>query len=167
MLTHIFALLFQVIAVDVDVYDRDRVHGGNQALMGNKSKIGLAGRLASRVPRFATIELRDTYKVPKRKSQDESTNNIAKKTDDDEEMRDAENANCRCTSTNTWRRESQTQCFLERSSAMQPNTGPDPFSTETQTQDIDHMTSLGGLGGPEIERKGEPLKISATLMHLP
>ena len=90
MLTHIFALLFQVIAVDVDVYDRDRVHGGNQALMGNKSKIGLAGRLASRVPRFATIELRDTYKVPKRKSQDESTNNIAKKTDDDEEMRDAE-----------------------------------------------------------------------------
>lgn len=46
------------------MYDRDRVHGGNQALMGsNKSKVSLAGRLASRVPRFATIELQDTFKV--------------------------------------------------------------------------------------------------------
>lgn len=61
----------EVIAVDVDVYDRDRVHGGNQALMngGNRTQIGLAGRLASRVPRFATIELRDTFRVLERKNE--------------------------------------------------------------------------------------------------
>jgi len=62
----------EIIAVDVDVYDRDRVHGGNQALMGgnDKSRSGLAGRLASRVPRFATIELQDDFKIPERKDQD-------------------------------------------------------------------------------------------------
>jgi hypothetical protein len=49
----------EVIAVDVDVYDRDRVGGGNQAL----KKQSLAGRLASRVPRFATIELKDDVQV--------------------------------------------------------------------------------------------------------
>ena len=77
----------QVIAVDVDVYDRDRVHGGNQALMGgNRSKIGLAGRLASRVPRFATIELRDTYRVPERKEDNDEneTNDDDKKSDNDD-----------------------------------------------------------------------------------
>ena len=51
----------EVVAIDVDVYDRDRVGGGNQALLGKKST--LAGRLASRVPRYATIELKDDYKV--------------------------------------------------------------------------------------------------------
>ena len=55
----------EVVAVDVDVYDRDRVGGGNQAL--KSTTIGkqqtLAGRLASRVPRFATIELQDDVKV--------------------------------------------------------------------------------------------------------
>jgi hypothetical protein len=57
----------EVVAIDVDVYDRDRVGGGNQALMGKESalrKQSLAGRLASRVSRFATIELKDSYKVP-------------------------------------------------------------------------------------------------------
>jgi hypothetical protein len=55
----------EVVAIDVDVYDRDRVGGGNQAL--KSGTIGkqqtLAGRLASRVPRFATIELQDDFKV--------------------------------------------------------------------------------------------------------
>lgn len=55
----------EVVAIDVDVYDRDRVGGGSQAL--KSTSIGkrqtLAGRLASRVPRFATIELRDGFKV--------------------------------------------------------------------------------------------------------
>jgi len=54
----------EVVAVDVGVYDRDRVGGGNQALKA--TAIGkqqtMAGRLASRVPRFATIELLDDYK---------------------------------------------------------------------------------------------------------
>lgn len=57
----------EVVAIDVDVYDRDRVGGGNKALMGKESalrKQSLAGRLASRVPRFATVELKDEYKVP-------------------------------------------------------------------------------------------------------
>jgi hypothetical protein len=67
----------EVIAVDVDVYDRNRVvQGGNGTnissggdpkllYMGNDSRraISLAGRLASRVPRFATIELRDNFQV--------------------------------------------------------------------------------------------------------
>jgi hypothetical protein len=55
----------EVVAIDVDVYDRDRVGGGNQALKHavTNQKTNLAGRLASRVPRFATIELRDEYKV--------------------------------------------------------------------------------------------------------
>ena len=56
----------EIVAIDIDVYDRDRVGGGNQALAGNESsskKQSLAGRLASRVPRFATIELNDDYKV--------------------------------------------------------------------------------------------------------
>jgi hypothetical protein len=55
----------EVVAIDVDVYDRDRVGGGNQAL--KSSTIGkqqtLALRLARRVPRFATIELIDGFKV--------------------------------------------------------------------------------------------------------
>jgi hypothetical protein len=85
------------------VYDRDRVHGGNQALMGsNKSKVSLAGRLASRVPRFATIELQDTFKVKyrgknatvKNKDSDEAAteSNVSKKESpsDDKEMKDVE-----------------------------------------------------------------------------
>lgn len=55
----------EVVAIDVDVYDRDRVGGGNQALKGSSlgQRQTLAGRLASRVPRFATIELKDDFKV--------------------------------------------------------------------------------------------------------
>ena len=59
----------EVVAIDVDVYDRDRVGGGNQALVGKQPS--LAGRLASRVPRFATIELKDTYRSVLRKKKDE------------------------------------------------------------------------------------------------
>jgi hypothetical protein len=60
----------EVVAVDVDVYDRDRVGGGNKALIGEQPS--LAGRLASRVPRFATIELKDTYQsLLKNKRQEE------------------------------------------------------------------------------------------------
>lgn len=56
----------EVVAIDVDVYDRDRVGGGNQALKvdGSGKQQTLAGRLASRVPRFATIELHDDYTMP-------------------------------------------------------------------------------------------------------
>jgi hypothetical protein len=51
----------EVVAIDVDVYDRDRVGGGIQALLGKTLK--RAGRLASRVPRYATIELKDDFTV--------------------------------------------------------------------------------------------------------
>mmetsp|Transcript_40510 Transcript_40510/g.97773 ORF Transcript_40510/g.97773 Transcript_40510/m.97773 type:complete len:589 (+) Transcript_40510:1-1767(+) len=65
----------EVVAIDVDVYDRDRVGGGNKALVG-KGQQSLAGRLASRVPRFATIELKDEYKVPE-EDQEELANSQA------------------------------------------------------------------------------------------
>ncbi len=56
----------EVVAIDVDVYNRDRVGGGNQALKANASskQQSLVGRLANRVPRFATIELQDNFKIP-------------------------------------------------------------------------------------------------------
>jgi len=50
----------ELVAIDVDVYDRDRTGGGNQAVLGRSSTMG---RIARRVPRFATIELQDDYKV--------------------------------------------------------------------------------------------------------
>ena len=50
----------ELVAIDVDVYDRDRTGGGNQAVLGGSSTMG---RIARRVPRFATIELQDDYKV--------------------------------------------------------------------------------------------------------
>ncbi|KAG7344162.1 hypothetical protein IV203_022170 [Nitzschia inconspicua] len=56
----------EVIAIDVDVYDRNRVvSGGSNGLLGNdpRKAISLAGRLASRVPRFATIELQDDFQT--------------------------------------------------------------------------------------------------------
>lgn len=57
----------EIVAIDVDVYDRDRVGGGNQAI--KSTAVGkqqtLARRLASRVPRFATIELQDDFKSTK------------------------------------------------------------------------------------------------------
>jgi hypothetical protein len=36
--------------------------------------MGLAGRLASRVPRFATIELRDTFRIPQRNDNEDGDN---------------------------------------------------------------------------------------------
>ena len=46
--------------------------GGSSS--NSNSKISLAGRLASRVPRFATIELRDNFKLQERKDQDRYEN---------------------------------------------------------------------------------------------
>ena len=51
----------EVVSIDVDVYDRDRTGGGNMALLGDGIGNAAAvtrGRLARRVPRFATVELR-------------------------------------------------------------------------------------------------------------
>ena len=50
----------ELVAIDVDVYDRDRTGGGNQAVLGRSWTMG---RIARRVPRYATIELREDYKV--------------------------------------------------------------------------------------------------------
>ena len=51
----------ELVAIDVDVYDRDRTGGGNQAvLLGSEND---SGHIARRVPRFATIELQNDYKV--------------------------------------------------------------------------------------------------------
>lgn len=61
----------EVIAVDVDVYDRDRVvvaaagAGGDGKKRAAAPPGSLAGRLASRVPRFATIELKDGFSASK------------------------------------------------------------------------------------------------------
>jgi hypothetical protein len=68
----------EVVAIDVDVYDRDRVRNGNRGtLVGstNKKAAGSfsAGRLASRVPRFATIELQDDVFFTKAKDDNEQT----------------------------------------------------------------------------------------------
>ena len=80
----------EVVAIDVDVYDRDRVGGGNQALKANIGKQQtLAGRLASRVPRFATIELQDDYKVPQQTKDEkfaENSSNNSKTEGAPEEM---------------------------------------------------------------------------------
>lgn len=62
----------EVIAVDVEVYDRDRLGGGvlgnlsgNNGNSGNSGNGGTKklGRIARRVPRFATVEVRDGYRL--------------------------------------------------------------------------------------------------------
>ena len=80
----------EVIAIDVDVYDRDRVHGGNQALLGgsNKKAVSLAGRLASRVPRFATIELQDEFKVKDDEQTGINTTDVASIKEENKEKND-------------------------------------------------------------------------------
>lgn len=78
----------EVIAVDVDVYDRDRVvttTSRSSSNTTNRRKIGLAGRMANRVPRFATIELKDDFNVHTRTKKKTMTSH-----DDDDDGRDVE-----------------------------------------------------------------------------
>ena len=51
----------EVVAVDVEVYDRDRLGGGGSGGTGSTSSS--LGRIARRVPRFATLELDDEYNI--------------------------------------------------------------------------------------------------------
>lgn len=95
----------EVVAIDVDVYDRDRVGGGNQALKSNNNnddtggrkftnsnkKPRLAGRLASRVPRFATIELLDDAKVDEMIKAEREEDAKMDTGDNDNETTDASN----------------------------------------------------------------------------
>jgi len=56
----------EVVAVDVEVYDRDRLGGGSRATSasgGDGTIHSSLGRIARRVPRFATMELDDGYDV--------------------------------------------------------------------------------------------------------
>ncbi len=54
----------EVVAVDVEVYDRDRLGGGNRAVDDPTAQaLSQLGRIARRVPRFATMELDDDYDV--------------------------------------------------------------------------------------------------------
>lgn len=53
----------EVIAIDVDVYDRDRTGGGNQALVQSQHAPRAAVGLARLVPRYATVELPKDYKA--------------------------------------------------------------------------------------------------------
>ncbi|KAL7541913.1 hypothetical protein ACHAXR_012251 [Thalassiosira sp. AJA248-18] len=57
----------EVVAVDVEVYDRDRLGGGSRASAGtggaDNNIHSSMGRIARRVPRFATMELDDNYDV--------------------------------------------------------------------------------------------------------
>ena len=55
----------EVIAIDVDVYDRDRTGGGNQALLQAQDAPRAAVGLARLVPRYATVELPKEYKATK------------------------------------------------------------------------------------------------------
>ena len=52
----------EVVAVDVEVYDRDRLGGGGGS-GGTGSTSSSLGRIARRVPRFATLELDDEYNI--------------------------------------------------------------------------------------------------------
>jgi hypothetical protein len=56
----------EVVAIDVEVYDRDRTGGGSMALQ-NESKLQgkTLGRLARQVPRYAIVELPIDYKIRK------------------------------------------------------------------------------------------------------
>lgn len=54
----------EVVAIDVEVYDRDRLGGGNRAVDDPTAQaVSQLGRIARRVPRFATMELDDDYDV--------------------------------------------------------------------------------------------------------
>jgi len=53
----------EIVALDVDVYDRDRTGGGSQALKQGNDSNKVQGRIARRVPRFAVVELNDDYSV--------------------------------------------------------------------------------------------------------
>lgn len=55
----------EVVSIDVDVYDRDRTGGGNQALMQAQHIQHVSIGLARLVPRFATVELPKDYKATK------------------------------------------------------------------------------------------------------
>ena len=55
----------EVISIDVDVYDRDRTGGGNQALLQAQHTPRAAVGLARLVPRYATVELPKDYKATK------------------------------------------------------------------------------------------------------
>lgn len=90
------------IAIDVDVYDRNRVVAGGGILGNNNNNqnnndsrkaISPAGRLASRVPRFATIELQDDFAVQSEKEKITTTNSTTngETKNEDVEMVDAGN----------------------------------------------------------------------------
>jgi hypothetical protein len=51
----------ELVAIDVHVFDRDRTGGGNQAVLLESEND--SSNIARRVPRFATIELQNDYKV--------------------------------------------------------------------------------------------------------
>ena len=54
----------EVVAVDVEVYDRDRLGGGNRAVDNTTAQtVSQLGRIARRVPRFATMEIDDGHDV--------------------------------------------------------------------------------------------------------
>ena len=54
----------EVVAIDVEIYDRDRLGGGNRAVDDPTGQTpNHLGRIARRVPRFATMELDDDYDV--------------------------------------------------------------------------------------------------------
>mmetsp|Transcript_20816 Transcript_20816/g.30815 ORF Transcript_20816/g.30815 Transcript_20816/m.30815 type:complete len:671 (-) Transcript_20816:1473-3485(-) len=66
----------EVVAIDVDVYDRDRTGGGNQALLQNQLFQQTLGRLARRVPRYATVELPKDYIVKRDVTEWKSANEM-------------------------------------------------------------------------------------------
>lgn len=83
----------EVIAIDVEVYDDRKM--GNNNMLGNehndsRKAVSLAGRLASRVPRFATIELQDNFQIPSSEKDSKPNGDKMNQSDDDVAMVAAE-----------------------------------------------------------------------------
>ncbi|KAL7496678.1 hypothetical protein ACHAWT_004764 [Skeletonema menzelii] len=82
----------EVVAVDVEVYDRDRLGGGNRAVDDPTAQaLSQLGRIARRVPRFATMELDDDYDVKEnikslRSKIGDVLGDLKREDDDDENM---------------------------------------------------------------------------------
>jgi hypothetical protein len=81
----------EVIAIDVDVYDRDRTGGGNQALVQSQHAPRAAVGLARLVPRYATVELPKDYKAAKDVAHWKSLHDLQ-----DTHMSDSDDAQSEC-----------------------------------------------------------------------
>ena len=90
----------EVVAIDVEVYDRDRLGGGVVGSLGGggggsggSGSGNKLGRIARRVPRFATVEVRDGYGLGQEATErlEEQTERDAKRRKMEEKEKDGDN----------------------------------------------------------------------------